>query len=159
MWQPALPEVSEVQLFGSEAWRICRAVVWMPPPAPVSLSGIAPPPPPNMLLLDPGASCEPLRHSLNPNTVSSPKWCLHWWHHLQKVSRLAGASSWVSPVSQCQQQPHPNNWTQDRGPQLGGCENVGAAQHHQQRQWDGGERRWQMSSPQVESLKCSGRAL
>lgn len=106
MWQPALPEVSEVQLFGSEAWRICRAVVWMPPPAPVSLSGVAPPRP-NMLLLDPGASCEPLRHSLNPNTVSSPKWCLHRWNHLQNVSRLAGASSWVSPVSQCQQQPHP----------------------------------------------------
>lgn len=91
MWQPALPEVSEVQLFGSEAWRICRAVVWMPPPAPVSLSGVDPTPhphpSPNMLLLDPGASCEPLRHSLNPNTVSSPKWCLHWWNHLQKVSR------------------------------------------------------------------------
>lgn len=41
VWQPALPEVSEVQLFGREAWRICRAVVWMPPPAAVSLSGVA----------------------------------------------------------------------------------------------------------------------
>lgn len=72
VWQCALPEVSEVQLFGTEAWRICRAVVWMPPPAADSLSGVAFLPP-NVLLLDPGALCDPLRHSLNPSTILCTK--------------------------------------------------------------------------------------
>lgn len=40
MWQLALPEVFEVQLFGREGQWICRAVVWMPPPAPDSLGGV-----------------------------------------------------------------------------------------------------------------------
>ena len=44
MWQLALHEVSEVQLFGGEGWWVCRAVVWMPPPVPDSLGGVLFPP-------------------------------------------------------------------------------------------------------------------
>lgn len=44
VWQLALREVFEVQLFGREGGWICRAVVWMPPPAPDSLGGVLFPP-------------------------------------------------------------------------------------------------------------------